>query len=90
LAVLAAVVISVGASVGHAGEAPSRVVPSAFVDTDASKPCAVQIQEQGFTKDIAQVQAAVHACIKGRFNRLKTERPDLFPVEGKPQNNRPK
>jgi hypothetical protein len=74
----------------RAGDAPSRVVPSAFVDRDATKPCLVQIEEQGLSREIAQLQAAVHACMKSRFNRLKAERPDLFPLEGKPQANRPK
>ncbi|MCU0758964.1 MAG: hypothetical protein MUF07_07165 [Steroidobacteraceae bacterium] len=74
----------------RAGEAPSRVVPSPFVDGDPAKPCLVQIEEQGLARETAQLQAAVHACVKGRFSRLKAERPDLFPVEGKPQANRPK
>jgi hypothetical protein len=74
----------------RAGDAPSRVVPSAFVDSDPKKPCLVQIEEQGLSREIPQLQAAVHACMKGRFNRIKAERPELFPVEGKPQANRPK
>lgn len=74
----------------HAGDAPSRVVPSAFVDSDPKKSCLTQIDEQGLTKEIPQLQAAVHACLKGRFNRLKAERPELYPTEGKPQINRPK
>lgn len=74
----------------RAGDAPARVVPSPFVDSDPAKPCLVQIDEQGLGKEVAQIQAAVHACLKGRFNRLKAERPDLYPTEGKPQTNRPK
>lgn len=77
-------------SVVRAGDAPSRVVPSAFVDTDPKKSCLTQIDEQGLTKEIPQLQAAVHACLKGRFNRIKAERPELYPTEGKSQTNRPK
>jgi hypothetical protein len=85
---LLGVLAAAGAAI--AGDAPTRVVPSGFIDMDSRKPCLQQIEEQGLGKDIGQVQAAVHACMKGRFNQLKQQRPDLFPIEGKPQTNRPK
>ncbi len=85
-----AILLAFAAIVASAGDAPSRVVPSGFVDTQPDKPCLVQIEEQGFGKDPAQIQAAVHACMKGRFNQIKASRPELFPTEGKPQTNRPK
>jgi hypothetical protein len=84
------VFLALAAVSASAGDAPSRVVPSGFVDTQPDKPCLVQIEEQGLSKDIAQLQAAVHACMKGRFNQFKAARPELYPTEGKPQTNRPK
>ncbi len=85
-----AVLLALAAAVASGGDAPSRVVPSGFVDIQPDKPCLVQIEEQGLGKDPAQIQAAVHACMKGRFNQIKASRPELFPTEGKPQTNRPK
>ncbi len=85
-----AVLLALAAVSVSAGDAPSRVVPSGFVDTQPEKPCLVQIDEQGLTKDIAQLQAAVHACMKSRFNQIKASKPELYPIEGKAQTNRPK
>ena len=85
-----ALLLAVLAATASAGDAPSRVVPSGFVDSQPEKPCLVQIDEQGLGKDPAQIQAAVHACMKGRFKQIKAARPELFPTEGKPQTNRPK
>jgi len=89
-AMLLAFAAAFAAAVASAGDAPSRVVPSGFIDSKPDTPYLVQIEEQGLSKDIAQLQAAVHACMKGRFNQIKAARPDLYPIEGKPQSNRPK
>ena len=84
------VLLAFAAAVASAGDAPSRVVPSGFVDAGPDKPCLVQIDEQGLSKDIAQLQAAVHACMKARFNQIKASKPELYPIEGRSQTNRPK
>lgn len=86
----AVVLLAFAAVVAAAGDAPSRVVPSGFIDNKPDTPCLVQIEEQGLSKDVAQLQAALHACMKGRFTRIRATRPELYPTEGKPQANRPK
>lgn len=78
----------------HAGDAPTRVVPSAFVDTDATRSCGELIAEQGLARDkdrdIEALKAAIHACVKGRFERARAANPDRFPTHGRPETSRPK
>lgn len=85
---------ALAAAAARGGDAPSRVVPSPFVDSDERRSCTELIIEQRIAsdsrRDIAAIQAAVHSCVKGRITNDRLRNPERHPTHGRPEASRPK